>query len=145
MIENFVALFTDEHITYVERTNRFFFVPDDVLSHEEKNGLKTLSIGLPLGEIKNTEFHPSLPLLSWIAEHSTHKVFITDKATWLFLCGRDVPKDAIIKTYVEYGLVLVQNKENENLGYGKITPKGIRNLLDRGDYLRRERKSSRTL
>ncbi|MBW2987614.1 hypothetical protein KY336_03620, partial [Candidatus Woesearchaeota archaeon] len=39
--------------------------------------------------------------------------------------------------------VLVQNKKDENLGYGKIVRKGkvfVLNLMDRGDFLRRERR-----
>ena len=42
-----------------------------------------------------------------------------------------------------YAGLLVQNQDDENLGYGELLKKGrhllVKNLLDRGDFLRRER------
>lgn len=142
MIEQFVASFTNEHIKYIKRGNSFFFVPEEVLVHEKKNDLNAASIGLPLGMIKKNRFYPSLPLLAWLAKHSARKAYIIDKAAWLFLCGRDITAESIVRSNIKSGLVLVNNKKDENLGYGRITSNGIINLLDRGDYLRRERKLS---
>jgi len=57
----------------------------------------------------------------------------------MFLCGRDAFADNIVKANVNSGLVLVQNEKDENLGLGILNEKGIRNILDRGDFLRREK------
>lgn len=107
-----------------------------------KKGL--VSTGIFLGE-ESSGFIPSLALLEILAKGTNKKVFISEKAEWLFLCGRDVFEDSVTcKHDIKQGeLVLVQNQEDENLGYGRVEISGkriiIRNLLDRGDFLRRER------
>ncbi|MBI4441200.1 hypothetical protein HY639_03465 [Candidatus Woesearchaeota archaeon] len=140
----FIRRFTQDTIPYVKRGNRFFFATPEVLAAEHTVKIAPFSLGLPLGGKKNGIFMPSLPLLTLLAPHTTQKVVITDKAAWLFLCGRNVAAASIVKRAAE-GFVLVQNKQDENLGYGQLTKDGVRNLLDRGDYLRRERKSSKAL
>jgi len=81
-------------------------------------------------------------LIDVISEISQKKVFISQKAEWLFLCGRDVFEDSITKKYSDEKIVLVQNEKDENLGYGVFIKKGkekiLKNLLDKGFYLRRE-------
>ena len=102
---------------------------------------ETHSKGLFLGEDKKG-FKPSLALLEMIAKDSKRKAFLNEKGAWMFICGRDVFGESIEKSSVEEGLVLVQNDKDENLGYGKIWKKKgelfIKNILDKGDYLRRE-------
>jgi ribosome biogenesis protein Nip4 len=70
---------------------------------------------------------------------------VDDKAEWLFLCGRDVFGKSVVKANVNSGIALVVNSKKEVLGYGKITGElknkervFVKNILDRGDYLRRE-------
>lgn len=142
MLEQFTVQFTKERIEYVKQGNHFFFIPHRV--KEFTVFPNPISRGLFLGEVKTERFYPSLPLLSWIAPRTMRKIVVTDKAAWLFLCGRDIQNESILRKTIKTGLVLVQNKKDENIGYGFVTPQGIENLLDRGDYLRRERKSSRT-
>ncbi len=98
------------------------------------------SIGVFLGE-ESKEFKPSLALLELIAKKSDRKIFIDDKAEWLFLCGRSIKK-----ANVSEGLLLVQNLRDENLGLGKVVNNlkikdkvVVKNVIDRGDFLRRER------
>ena len=76
---------------------------------------------------------------------SNKKIFINDKSEWIFLNGKDILGKAITKANVTNGLVFVQNKKDENLGYGKfildIKRKDevvVKNILDRGHYLRCE-------
>jgi len=103
------------------------------------------SIGVFLGE-ESKEFKPSLALLELIAKKSDRKIFIDDKAEWLFLCGRDLFGKSIKKANVSEGLLLVQNLRDENLGLGKVVNNlkikdkvVVKNVIDRGDFLRRER------
>lgn len=142
MLEQFTAQFTKEKIEYAKYRNRFFFIPYNVKEHTVFPD--QISRGLFLGEIRKEKFYPALPLLSWLSARTTKKIIVTDKAAWLFLCGRDIKKESIIGNTLLLGFVLVQNTHDENLGHGIATKTGIKNLLDRGDYLRRERKSSRT-
>ncbi len=141
MLEQFILLFTKEKIEYTRQGNWFYFIP----SHLKEYSVfpDPVSRGLFLGEIRNKFFFPALPLLSWLSSRTTRKMKVTDKAAWLFLCGRDINNESVIGKIIKSGLILVQNKYDENLGYGLVTKNGVKNLLDRGDYLRRERKSSK--
>jgi len=106
--------------------------------------------GVYLGEEKQ-RFEPSAALLEIIAgKTSEHKTVVDERAAWLFLCGRDILDKGLITAAepTRNGYLLVQNEHDENLGYGrKPTPKdrkrghdmAVKNLLDRGNFLRRER------
>lgn len=102
-------------------------------------------IGTFLGENKKP-FVPSLALLDLLSVQSERKVFLNTKGAWLFTCNRDVFEENIIKASSN-GLCLVQDAQDENLGYGRLSRKNkklfLHPLLDKGDYLRRERHSKR--
>ncbi|NQU98057.1 hypothetical protein HQ533_01195 [Candidatus Woesearchaeota archaeon] len=137
-INEFISKFTDKKINGIVKIGReYFFVQDEQKKLREKIGKEVFSMGIFLGEKKKI-FEPSPALIDMIAKLSDKKVFISKKAEWLFLCGRDVFMDSIVKKNTDSGLVLVQNEKNENLGYGKLTNKGVKNILDKGNYLRRE-------
>ena len=91
-----------------------------------------------------------------LAERKANKLVIDKKTAWLFICGRDIFQQGILKENNlkkgDYALVL--NEHNECLGFGKImhnlrgVPDAnkvvVKNILDIGDFLRREtRQSSR--
>lgn len=103
-----------------------------------------VSAGIYLGE-ENKRLRPSPALLEHIAALTDeHKVVVDEKAAWLFLCGRDLFTKSIISRGVptRRGFVLVQNSRDENLGFGLAKRRGnvaVKNLLDRGFFLRRER------
>ncbi|MEM4704325.1 MAG: hypothetical protein QXJ02_04580 [Candidatus Bathyarchaeia archaeon] len=109
--------------------------------------------GLYLGKIKKGVFFPSFPLLTMIGANAPNKVFVDEKAEWLFTCGRDLFRQGIItvKGSKEKGAyTLVFSRHGECLGFGKIignikTEKDkhkvvIKNISDIGDFLRREEK-----
>ncbi len=142
-LQKFVSNFTDEEIPAVYKKGReYYLVPAKVEQQAKKISRDPSSIGLYLGEEKNKKFMASPALLELIAKKSEVKVFVGEKAEWLFLCGRDVFEKSMFKMNVKTGIVLVQNKRDENIGLGKLDKeKGsilLTNLLDRGDYLRRE-------
>ncbi len=107
-------------------------------------------VGIYLGEEKR-RFAPSPALIELIAARTDeHKAIVDAKSAWLFLCGRDVFGKAIVRSDdpTGSGYLLVQNEQDESLGYGLLPSAGarrrsknvaIRNLLDRGFFLRRER------
>lgn len=104
--------------------------------------------GLYLGKIKNGTFFPSFNLLNMVTPFANNKVVLDRKAAWLFICGRDVFRKGIIKftgcrQRGDYALVM--NEFGECLGFGVVTGNfeengkvAVRNLLDIGDFLRRE-------
>jgi ribosome biogenesis protein Nip4 len=93
-------------------------------------------------------FSPSpalLDLVSKFPDAQSKKVFINKKAEWLFLCGRNVLSDSIAKNpnRLSEGIVLVQNENDENLGYGVFKREDtliIKHVLDKGRYLRIDEK-----
>lgn len=121
--------------------NRYFQVPRHVEMMRSKIRKSVFSAGTFLGE---KDFNPSPALIDMIARHSDRKAFVNKKSEWLFLCNRDVLESGIVKSKADKGYVLVQNEKDENLGYGQIFRKGkskiIRNLVDKGEYLRMEKR-----
>ena len=105
--------------------------------------------GLYLGKVKNGVFFPSFNLLNMLVEVAANKIVLDPKAAWLFICGRDIFKKGITKAYGTQrkgDCTLVMNPFGECLGFGRITenlgnPENqvvVRNILDVGDFLRRE-------
>jgi len=106
--------------------------------------------GLYLGKTKKGKFFPSFNLLATLAETKANKVIGTEKAAWLFICGRDIFNEGIksVQGSRRKGdFTLVLNVYGECLGFGKILQDlssknitlAIKNVSDIGDFLRRER------
>jgi|TARA_B100001971_G_C18148745_1_gene514604 60S ribosome subunit biogenesis protein NIP7 len=97
--------------------------------------------GLFIGEIKREKFYLSLEGGSLITPYSNKLIKINDKAEQLVLYGRDVFINSILK-YKKNSLIkgskyLIVNKKNEFLAIGKFDGKIIKNLHDKGWYLRK--------
>ena len=132
----------------VEKAQRFYLLNPQ---------LKRLSgnfyyAGLYLGKVKNGVFFPSFNLLNMLVDVAVNKVVVDQKTAWLFICGRDVFGSGIIKVIGSKrkgDATLVLNEFGECLGFGRLTgdldaaPKkvAVENVLDVGDFLRRETKS----
>jgi len=107
-------------------------------------------IGRYLGEVKNGKFFPSFILLAILAEGETNKVVVDEKASWLFICGRDIFCEGIMSVQGSLrngALTLILNEFGECLGFGRIVSDFcakdnkvvVENIADVGDFLRRER------
>lgn len=145
MINSFIRQFTDRSIGNVVKVgDRYYLADKELVELKDKVKLEPYSIGLFLGADVNG-FKPSPALVDEIAKISDKKVFVNDKAENLFLCGRDIFGKSIVKANADKGFVLVQNEKDENLGYGKVVADiglkdkaVVKNLLDKGSYLRIE-------
>jgi len=146
--EEFIEHFTEKKIDIYRIKNECFLLDKDqkeiidIIQKEKK--IMPKHAGTFLGKESKSRFAPSLALLellSKLSKYSDKKAVINEKSSWLFLCGRDVFAKSVISS-PESGLVLVQNGRDENLGLGKLEKGMIRimNLMDRGDFLRRESK-----
>jgi len=119
---------------------------------------EALRFGLLIGEEKG-KFIASTPLLSLISQQTTKKIILDEKPSWLFSCGRDIFAKQISndKSFKNNEVVIVTNKFDEVLGLAiktkdkkfskdkfknkKTETEHIyKNILDIGDYLRREQK-----
>ncbi len=106
--------------------------------------------GLYLGKVgKNGVFFPSFNLLNMLVDVAANKIVVDQKAAWLFICGRDVFRTGIVKVMGSKrkgDAALVLNEFGECLGFGTImdglngsdSKVAVKNVLDIGDFLRRE-------
>ena len=146
-LEEFAKNFTDKDIICLQARNYFFIADEELKNAKGRINQEPFSVGLFLGEMKKNRFVPSAAILDAVSRLSDKKIFVNRKTAWLFLCGRDIFGRGIVKSNVKKGVVLVQNEMDENLGYGEIIADlslkdkvVVKNLFDRGDFLRRERK-----
>ena len=130
----------------VRKENRYFLLNESLKKLITKD---FFYVGTYLGKTKNGKFFPSFNLLSIIAEKKANKIIVNKKTEWLFICGRDIFKQGIIKVMGskrkdDYALILNQN--GECLGFGRILRNldeekegvAVKNISDIGDFLRRE-------
>jgi ribosome biogenesis protein Nip4 len=152
-IEDFAKLFgaklSLDRALIVRKGDSFFLLSRNLKKLAWKGG-GWLFVGLYLGKIKGGIFLPSFPLLSMIAEQAKNRSVVDDKAAWLFVCGRDIFREGVVEAYGSKNrgaYTLVFNRHGECLGFGKIikdldkAKSGVvvKNVLDVGDFLRRER------
>lgn len=95
------------------------------------------SVGLFIGEIRRRSFILGIEGGSIISAHAKKKVSLDDKAEQLFLYGRDVFTESALGGSNSEGICLVANKNSEFLGIGMKRGNVIKNLNDKGWYLRR--------
>jgi ribosome biogenesis protein Nip4 len=105
--------------------------------------------GLYLGKVKTGMFFPSFNFLNILAGVAANKVILDRKAAWLFICGRDLFRNGIVKVQGSQrkgDFTLVMNEFGECLGFGMLVSNlneadgkvVVKNVLDVGDFLRRE-------
>jgi len=130
-----------------KRQDRYFLLNDNLKMLISED---FFCAGTYLGRTIRGKFFPSFNLLRLIAAKKGNKVIVDKKTEWLFICGRDIFRKGIAevvgsKRKGDYTLVL--NRHGECLGFGKTLcnldkAKGkvvIKNILDLGDFLRREK------
>jgi ribosome biogenesis protein Nip4 len=148
LFQKFTSQFTDKTMDNVHRIGRNFYLAEKNLL-DIKSGVKrdVFALGTYLGEEKmGFSASPALiDMLSKLPESDSKKISINKKAEWLFLCGRNILSDSIIKNQhnLSEGLVFVQNEHGENLGYGMFKKEDtliIKHILDKGKYLRADEK-----
>ena len=156
-IKDFVGQFRasivlDESLI-VKKKKRYFLLNEKLKNQIQQNFFYA---GVYLGKLKGSIFFPGFPLLTMIAESKANKIVVDKKTAWLFICGRDIFKKGILKangTKRKGDHTLVLNEHTECLGFGKILRNiskeqdankvVVKNVLDIGDFLRREKQQSR--
>ncbi|XRP97257.1 PUA domain-containing protein [Methanocaldococcus sp. 16A] len=93
------------------------------------------SVGNVFGEIKR-KFRLSLEGFTLISQHIINNyAIVNEKGETLFLYGRDIFKESIIEVKGS-GRIAIFNKNREFLGIGFLDGKMIKNIKDKGWYLR---------
>jgi len=143
---DFVSKFTSTKIEFVKINNKYFLKDEQLAKHKLPD--KEKYFGLYLGEDVNDQFVPSFGLLDWLSDHSKEKVFVKDIGEMDFLYGKPLRARHVdhVEGETKIGfLKLIQNINDENLGYGKIvgdftkTEQVIKPRMDRGLFLKREK------
>jgi len=155
-INDFVAQFNATLILdesqIVKNRNRYYLLSKNLKQQIPKGFFYA---GEYLGAVKGTSFFPSFILLAKIAQTKANKIMVDKKTSWLFICGRDIFRQGIVKENnpKKGDHTLVINEKNECLGFGKIMLNlrgvpdskevAVKNILDLGDFLRREKRQPR--
>jgi ribosome biogenesis protein Nip4 len=154
LIRDFASLFQAEidldESLFVKRGNRYFLLNKELRKTKMEDFFYAGSF---LGEKSNREFMPGFELLRLIAEKHANKITVDKKTEWLFICGRDIFRRGIkqvLGSGKEGDHVLVLNGHGECLGFGKVVSDlnkkkngaVVKNILDIGDFLRREKNIS---
>lgn len=135
----------------IKNGNRYYYLAKSLKKNIPKNFFYA---GQYLGTVKGDSLFPSFFLLRMITGTKANKVIIDKKTAWLFICGRDIFRKGILKgsNLKKGNFALVLNENNECLGFGKLIMNlrgvpdskevAIKNILDLGDFLRREKDQS---
>jgi ribosome biogenesis protein Nip4 len=143
----FGAELTLDITNVIEKSQRYYLLNPSLENFAPRNFYYA---GLYLGKVRDRVFFPSFNFLNILLNSAKNLVIVNEKAAWLFVCGRDVFQEGIeeIKgSKQKGGFSLVLNQYGECLGFGVVVDFGgrshnkvvVRNLLDIGDFLRRER------
>jgi ribosome biogenesis protein Nip4 len=150
-IDDFVSRFGTEisldETLIVKKQSRYFLLDQNLKQLISKDFFYA---GTYVGKVKEGRFFPSVSLLELIARKEANKVTVDKKTEWLFICGRDIFAQGIVKVAgsgKEDDYTLVLNLYGECLGFGRILCNlnekrqglAIKNILDIGDFLRREK------
>ena len=155
-INDFVAQFNAsiplDESRIVRNRNRYYLLSKNLKQQVPKGFFYA---GAYLGAVKGASFFPSFLLLAIIAESKANKLVVDKKTAWLFICGRDIFRKGILEgnNLKKGDYTLILNEHNECLGFGKIIHNlrgvpdankvAVKNILDIGDFLRREKWQSR--
>jgi len=130
----------------IEKANRYYLLSPKLQKIIRKDFYYA---GLYLGKVKKGIFFPSFNLLNMIAKDG-NKMTVDRKAAWLFICGRDIFCRGMTKVQGSKrngDFTLILNEFGECLGFGMIVGDFekakkndvcVSNVLDLGDFLRRE-------
>jgi ribosome biogenesis protein Nip4 len=138
----------------VQREGRFFLLNNNVKPLAKDNFFYA---GTFLGKVRSGKFFPSFNLLLMLVKHEANRIVVDRKAGWLFICGRDIFRKSVLQTFGKIRHkehVLVLNELGECLGFGRVLAGfeqqpdknilAVANVLDIGDFLRRERKTQKS-
>ncbi|MCS7118685.1 MAG: NIP7 N-terminal domain-related protein [Archaeoglobaceae archaeon] len=116
-----------------------------------KTGIDCI-FGVKLGEI-GKRFRMTIEGSFWLMKNEKKKIWVNEKGEMLFLYGRDLFTESIIKVgeFEQNEVVFICNRFGDIIGIGKARFKAdqilkqenkkvvIENLVDRGAYLRHEK------
>jgi hypothetical protein len=129
-----------DDFSVVRQSKEFFLVPKFILDVLDEVPESPVRKGFFLGFFDSQKFIPSPFLLNIINSFSKKFVVLNEKSSWLFICGRDIFEEGVLKLgSSENGLFIALNDRQEILGLCKKTGKSFTNLFDIGFFQRLKR------
>lgn len=119
---------------------KVFLVKKEVLKVARelaKQGVVPYAVGTEIGTFLK-EFEPSIGVADVIGMYTNAKTVINEEGEKLFSYGRDVFVQNVVKGKKE-GTRIVVNERKEVLGIGVFDGKMVKNVIDKGFYLRGKR------
>lgn len=119
----------------------------------KEKDIKPLFAGLKLGEV-GRRFRFTVEGTFFLVKKKKKRIYVNDRGEMLFLYGRDIFSESVVKAtpdIKENDIVFVCNKAGDILGIGKSRYEAdklrsvekdrvvVENLVDRGEYLRKEK------
>lgn len=137
------------NLEFIAEKNQRYYMLNPRLKRMQSNFYYA---GLYVGKVKDRVFFPSFNLLNMMVGVAANKIVVDQTAAWLFICGRDIFGTGVVKVMGSKRKgdnTLVLNEFGECLGFGRITGDftggsgrvAVKNVLDVGDFLRRESRS----
>lgn len=122
--------------------NNYYLLHDALKNATQSIDEICLAKGALLAQKKGKQLFFTPELLELLATQTTKKIILNKKASWLFICGRDVFEENILHAFSPAKkTVIVCNQQEEVLGLArKQQQKGTvlyKNLFDIGSFLRR--------
>ncbi len=126
----------------------------DLVKFLELFKLNYVHAGLKVGEVGSRRFRFSLEGSFYLVRRDRKKVFVNERGEMLFLYGRDIFAESVVKVTEdvrENDVVFVCNTKGDILGIGRARFDAgrmrevakdrvvVENLVDRGEYLRKEK------
>ncbi len=117
---------------------KVFLVKENILEIvreiEMKTGRTPYAVGVEIGTLLR-EFEPSLELAELICEYTEEKAVVNEEGEKLFSYGRDVFLENV-RNGKTRGKKIVVNERGEVLGFGFFDGAMLKNVVDKGFYLR---------
>ncbi len=126
----------------------------DLAKFLELYKLDFVSAGIKVGEVGSRRFRFSLEGAFYLVKRNRKKVYVNEKGEMLFLYGRDIFAESVVEVTEdvrENDVVFVCNTKGDVLGIGRARFDAgrmkevakdrvvVENLVDRGEYLRKEK------
>ncbi len=99
-----------------------------------KQGVVPYAVGTEVGTLLEG-FEPSIGLADVLFKYTGTKIVINEEGEKLFSYGRDVFAQNVVKGK-EKGDRIVVNENDEVLGFGFFDGEMVKNIVDKGFYLR---------
>ena len=138
----------------VNEDREVYALSKDLVKFLELHKINHVVAGIKVGEVGGRRFRFSLEGTFYLVRKNKKKVFVNERGEMLFLYGRDIFAESVVditEDVKENDIVFVCNKRGDILGIGRTRFDAerikdvakdrvvVENLVDRGEYLRKER------